>query len=253
MPTTRSIGAEVRRERLLEMLGRDGGIRLELAAESLGVSAMTVRRDLDDLADEGLLRRVRGGAVPAMSARPFGERRNARLGAKSVIAQKAAALVPTSGSIAIDASTTAGGLSSVLNPVDSLTVVTNSYENFLAVAPNPAVSAILTGGEMDMRTGSFVGPIACQGASAVLYRRFFASANAVDALVGSSEVSLLEMQVKRALAVRAQDTVLLVDSSKLDRRSVAVGFDWSEIEVLITELDPSDEKLDRYRDLVQLL
>jgi DeoR family fructose operon transcriptional repressor len=253
MPATRSISAEVRRESLLQMLKRDGGIRLDLAAGDLGVSAMTVRRDLDDLADDGLLRRVRGGAVPSLNARPFGERRAANLQAKAIIAQKAAPLIPSSGAIAIDASTTAGGLASVLAPVESLTVVTNSYENFLSLIPNRAVSAILTGGEIDARTGSFVGPIACQGASAVLYRRFFASANAVDAEAGSSEVSLLEMQVKRVLADRSQETVLLVDSSKLNERSVSVGFAWSEVAMLITELDPADQALDLYRDLVPLL
>ena len=253
MPTSQSIGAKVRREMLLEMLGRDGQIKLDQAAESLGVSSMTVHRDLGGLANQGLLRRVRGGAVPTLSAQPFAKRRDHHLGAKLVIAQKATALVPRSGSIAIDASTTAGGLLSVLNQIDPLTVVTSSYDNLLALAANPAVTAILTGGEMDIRTRSFVGPIACQSASSVFYRRFFSSANALDAVVGSSEVSLLEMQVKRALAERAQDTVLLVDSSKLDQRSISTGFDWSEIEWLVTELDPSDEKLDHYRNRVQLL
>jgi DeoR family fructose operon transcriptional repressor len=257
MATLRSFGAEGRRESLLETLRTTGGIRLELAAEQLGVSVMTIRRDLDELDAEGLLRRVRGGAVPALDARPFSERRGTRLTEKARIAEKAASLVPSSGSIALDASTTAGGLASRLAPLGSLTVATNSYENFAALnqgrGQSKAVSPILIGGELDDRTGSFVGLIACQAAQAMPYSRFFASAYTVDASHGSSEVSLAESQVKRAFADRAREIVLLVDSSKLEQQSVALGFAWSEVSLLVTELDPADSALDAYRGLVELL
>jgi DeoR family fructose operon transcriptional repressor len=253
MATTRSFGAEARREALLDALKRDGGVRLETAAEQLGVSVMTIRRDLDELDAVGLLRRVRGGAIPSLDARPFGERRTTSLPEKARIAEKAASLLASTGSIAIDASTTAGGLAAHLSPLGSLSVATNSYENFAALSQHKAVSPILIGGELDQRTGSFVGLIACQAASSMLYSRFFASSSAVDAANGSSEVSLPESQVKRAFAERARETVILVDSSKLDQQSVAVGFPWSEVALLVTELDPADPRLDAYRDLVELL
>lgn len=253
MAITGGFGAESRRESLLDTLKRDGSIRLELAAEQLGVSTMTVRRDLDEMDAEGILRRVRGGAIPSLDARPFGDRRSTGLAAKTAIAAKAARLLPSSGAIALDASTTAGGLVAHLESIDALTVVTNSYENFASLAQNRTISPILTGGEIDLRTGSFVGPIACQAASSILYSRFFASANAVDSTIGSSEVSLQELQVKRAFADRSDEIVLLVDSSKLDQRSVSVGFAWADVALLVTELDPADPLLDSYRDLVRLL
>ena len=87
----------------------------------------------------------------------------------------------------------------------------------------------------------------------MLYSRFFASAYTVDASHGSSEVSLAESQVKRAFADRAREVVLLVDSSKLEQQSVALGFAWSEVALLVTELDPADSALDAYRGLVELL
>ncbi|WP_374947787.1 DeoR/GlpR family DNA-binding transcription regulator [Agreia sp.] len=253
MATTRGFGAEARRDALLETLRSEGGVRLEPAAERLGVSVMTVRRDLDELDAAGLVRRVRGGAVPALDARPFSERRGTSLAAKARIAEKAAALLPGAGSIAVDASTTAGGLAGHLNPTGPLTVATNSYENFVALNGKAAVSPILVGGELDERTGSFVGLIACQSAQSMLYSRLFASAYSLDAPNGSSEVSLAESQVKRAFAERAREIVLLVDSSKLGQQALAVGFAWHEIGVLVTELDPSDAALDPYRDLVDLL
>lgn len=253
MVIARGVGAESRRESLLETLKRDGSIRLELAAAQLGVSAMTVRRDLDEMDAEGILRRVRGGAIASLDARPFSDRRTTRLAAKSAIVAKAALLLPSAGAIAIDASTTAGGLAGYLYSTEALTVVTNSYENFLALAQNRSIAPILTGGEIDLRTGSFVGAIACQAASSILYSRFFTSANAVDSSVGSSEVSLSELQVKRAFAGRSKEIVLLVDSSKLDQQSISVGFALVDVAVMVTELDPAHPLLDAYRSQVELL
>ncbi|MBF4632822.1 DeoR/GlpR transcriptional regulator [Agreia pratensis] len=253
MATTRSFGAEARRDALLATLSSEGGVRLEAAAEQLGVSVMTVRRDLDELDAAGLARRVRGGAVPAIGARPFSERHGTGRAAKTRIADKAASLLPGAGSIAVDASTTAGGLAAHLAPTGPLTVATNSYENFAALNANKDLSPVLVGGELDDRTGSFVGLIACQAAQSMLYSRFFASAYSLDAPNGSSEVSLAESQVKRAFAERAREIVLLVDSSKLGQQALAVGFAWHEIGILVTELDPTDPTLDPYRDLVELL
>ena len=108
MATNGTLHAEERRGHLLAALERDGAVQLEQIATELGVSSMTVRRDLDDLESEGLLRRVRGGAVSILGPRPFSERRAVRSRAKQAIAEKALALIPSSGAIALDASTTAG-------------------------------------------------------------------------------------------------------------------------------------------------
>jgi DeoR family fructose operon transcriptional repressor len=253
MATSGTLRAAERRASLLARLERDGVVDLEIAAADLGVSSMTVRRDLDDLATDGLLRRVRGGAVAILGARPFNERRAVRASSKQAIADKAMALVPVSGAIAIDASTTAGTIGSRLRDRNGLTVATNSFENFAAMRRIPGVTPVLVGGEAEESTDSFVGLIACQAAASMLYERLFMSATALDPTHGTSEVSLPESQVKRAFATVARETVLCVDSSKLGQRSVALGFPLSEITVMITELKPSDSRLDEYRDLVQLL
>jgi DeoR family fructose operon transcriptional repressor len=252
MATNGTLRAEERRASILSALERDGAVQLEQAAEELQVSAMTVRRDLDDLEAEGLLRRVRGGAVSILGPRPFSERRAVRSRAKQVIAEKAVALIPPSGAIALDASTTAGTIGAAMGPRAGLTVATNSYENFLSIRPLNGVTAVLVGGEAEENTDSLVGLIACQAAASMLYQRFFASASAVDVTHGTSEVSLAESQVKRAFAGAARETVLCIDSSKLGQQSVALGFPLSEISLMITELDPRDSRLDRYRDLVEL-
>lgn len=239
-----------RRSRLLDILGRDGAIRLDPVADELGVSAMTIRRDLADLEAEGLVRRVRGGAVAPVLPRPFGDRMTTRSPAKAAIARKALDLVPAAGAIAVDASTSSGVLVDLIDARD-LVLATNSADTAAAARRRPGVRSILVGGELEERTGSFVGPVACRAAAALGYSRFFTSASAVGA-EGTSEVSLEEAQLKDVFAAASDDTVLLADSSKLGQRAVARALDWDRVDLLVTELDPADARLDPYRDLVDI-
>ena len=241
---------EERRARLLEILARDGALRLDPVAEELGVSAMTVRRDLDDLEAEGLARRVRGGAVAPMLPRPFGERMSTRSASKSLIARKALDLVPPTGAVAFDASTTSGLLLSEVVARD-LVVATNSVDNAATARRRPGVRSVLIGGELDERTGSFVGAIACRAAASLGYARFFTSASAASP-AGTSEVSLEEAQLKGVFAAAADSVVLLLDASKLDRAAIAHGLDWARIDILVTDLDPGDERLAPYRELTEV-
>ena len=244
--------ASERRARLRELLAQDGAIRLESAAEVLRVSAMTVRRDLADLEAEGLVRRVRGGAVAPLLPEPFGARATARASAKAIIAKKAIDLVPLDGAAAFDASTTSNALISLVEARD-LVVATNSLENAAAARRRPGVHSILVGGELEERTGSFVGPVAVLAARSMSYAAFFTSASAVDAEFGPSEVSLTEAQLKSAFSEHAERTVVLADSVKLGRRALARAVEWDAVDLLVTDLDPEDPRLDTYRALVELL
>ena len=241
---------EERRARLLEILARDGALRLDPVAEELGVSAMTVRRDLDDLEAEGLARRVRGGAVAPVLPRPFGERMSTRSAAKATIARKALDLVPDTGAVAFDASSTSGVLLGDVVARD-LVVATNSYDNAATARRRPGVRSILIGGELEERTSSFVGAVACRAAASLGYSRFFTSAAALSP-GGSSEAALEEAQVKEVFASRAEQTILLLDASKLGRTAVAHGLDLGAVDILVTDLDPADPRLDPYRDSVEL-
>lgn len=240
-----------RRAQLLEILERDGVIQLEPVAAELGVSAMTIRRDIQALDAEGVVRRVRGGAVAIVRPRPFDDRAAIRSSAKSVIARKALLMVPDDGAIAVDASTTSGALLGLVNPA-RLLVVTNSIDNAAIARARRGVRAVLLGGELEERTGSLVGPMAEQAARGFAVDRLFTSAAALDASLGTMEVSLEEAAVKQVMATAAARTVVLADSSKLDQQALAVALGWDRVDVLITDLDPMDARLDAYRDLVEL-
>jgi len=247
-----TLAAEERLGWLQQRLGEDGSVTLRAAAEALGVSEMTVRRDLEQLEQRGTARRVRGGAT-AVGPQTFAERHHTSPAAKNRIAAKLAELVPTSAAIAFDASSTVMRLASRLDRARDLTIVTNGLDTFAALRGRPGVTPLLTGGTLDERTGSLVGPIACRTAGQLKVSTFFASAAAIDPTSGALEATLEEADVKRSIASGAERVVLAADASKLAGRAVAVGLAWDQIDVVVTDLAPDDQRLDPYRELADLI
>ena len=241
-----------RLESIRQELDRQGRVRVSDLAAQLNVSEMTVRRDLDMLVDEGAAQRIRGGALAA-GPQSFADRfqRNSR--AKSRVADKLLELVGEGGAIGIDASSTLQRLAVRLGAQRDLTVLTNSPDTFAVLQEHAGVTALLTGGELDKRTGSLVGPMASRAARDLSLRRLFVSAAALDVTVGTTETSLEEADVKLALGEVAAEIIVAVDSSKLGHRSTARTFMLDRVDVLVTDLDPSDHRLDPYRELVRLI
>jgi DeoR family fructose operon transcriptional repressor len=242
-----SIEAVDRLEQIEQRVRTAGRVKIAELASDLAVSAMTIRRDLDALAEQGVVQRVRGGAV-AVGPQPFAERFSRHARAKDRIAAKLVEMVGEGGAIGIDASSTLQRLASRLGPMRDLTLVTNGPDSFLAVQDAPGVTALLTGGQLDRRTGSLVGPMAVRSAREVLLRRLFVSAAALHPEHGTSEATLEEAEVKLALADVAAEVVVALDSSKLGQRAPARGLGPEMATVLVTELDPTDARLDPYRE-----
>jgi DeoR family fructose operon transcriptional repressor len=236
-------------ERLAQIEQRlrdEGAVRIDRLAVEFSVSEMTIRRDLDELEALGVARRVRGGAV-AVGPEPFAERHRHNARAKARIAGKLLQILPDRGTVAFDASTTLYRLAAALNGARDLVVVTNGPDTFQKLTGTSGVLATLTGGTIEPRTGSLVGPLAVRSAEDFMFDAFVCSSAALDPDLGSSEASLEEAEVKRALSRASRRIVLAVDHSKLGTRAQARMFALDEIDVLVTDLDPVDERLDPYR------
>lgn len=255
-----SVDAVERLKRIEERVRVDGVVRVGELALLLDVSEMTIRRDLDMLAEQGVVRRIRGGAV-GVGPEPFADRFTRQVKAKDRIATKLLDLVGDGGAIGIDASTTLQRLTTHLGDpgrarlgedVRDLTVVTNGPETFSALQDLRGITPLLTGGQLDPRTGSLVGPIATRSARSLLLRRLFVSAAAVDPVFGTSEATLEDAEAKLALADVSADVVVAADSSKLGLRAAAHALPPARVSLLVTELDPSDPRLDPYRDLWEI-
>ena len=252
MATRSSIEALARLDNLREELRSSGSVRIAEAARHHDVSQMTIRRDLAELEALGVARRVRGGAV-ATGPIGFDERNLANAQAKGVIAAKLERLIPRRGAVGLDASTTILRLASRIEASHDLTVLTNSVQTFEVLNGLAGISPLITGGYRDSRTGSLVGPLAVNAARGLLLSRCFLSAAAVDAQLGTSEACLEESEIKRAFAASSEEIVLAIDASKLNQRAVAPGLRLTDVDILATELDPADARLDPYRELTTLI
>jgi DeoR family transcriptional regulator, fructose operon transcriptional repressor len=235
-----------------DLIADRGAVRIDELARDFGVSEMTIRRDLDELEALGLARRVRGGAI-ALGPEPWELRHQHNARAKAKIAEKLLPMVPTTGTVAFDASTTIYRLAASIEMARDLVVVTNGWDTFHSMNGTPGVTATLTGGSEEPRTGSLVGPMAIRAAQGFLYDTFFGSAAALDLEFGPSEAALAESEVKRAFCQTSNRIVVAIDHTKLGTRAQARVLDFEQIDLLVTDLDPSDRRLDGYRDLVKII
>lgn len=235
-----------------DLIAERGAVRIDELARDFGVSEMTIRRDLDEMETLGLARRVRGGAI-ALGPEPWEQRHQHNARAKAKIAEKLLPLIPASGTVAFDASTTIYRLAASIETARDLSVVTNGWDTFHSMKGKPGLTALLTGGSEELRTGSLVGPMAVRTAQSFLYDTFFGSAAALDPELGSSEAALAESEVKRAFSQTSSRLVLAIDHGKLGTRAPARVFDFEHVDLLVTDLDPSDALLDPYRALVEII
>lgn len=251
MRVTSSLAVEERRQDMAARLSRDGTLALADEARRFGVHEMTIRRDFEHLESVGLVRRVRGGAV-VTEADAFDLRMRRAQRAKRAIAQKLIPLAPMTGAIAIDASTTLVHFARLVRGSD-LSAVTNGWATFDELRRRPGVRPFLTGGESEELNASLVGSLALRSVEGFHFSTAFLSTTSISPDRGTSEPTLPQVDVKKAMVAVADRVVLAVDSSKLATTSAIRGLAFSDIDVMVTELDPCDARLDPYRGAIDLL
>ncbi|MET9698526.1 DeoR/GlpR family DNA-binding transcription regulator [Streptomyces sp. NPDC006529] len=245
-----SLLAHQRRAHILEEVRRRGGVRVNELTRSLHVSDMTVRRDLDALAREGLLLKVHGGAVlggePSSHEPGFDAKSQWERAAKDSIAKAAAALVAPGSAVALCAGTTTHALARELSEIPGLTVVTNSIrtaEVFEAARLGGGASAttvLLTGG---IRTPSdaLVGPVADRAIRSLHVDLLFVGCHGLGTATGLTTPNLAEAETNRTFLRSARRTVLLADRTKWTMVGLTTFATLDQIDVLVTDALPPDE------------
>lgn len=247
--------ADERRERILEHVRVRGSAKVTQLTEELGVSDMTVRRDLAWLDSQGLLEKVHGGAVRARSADEpeFSVTSAQQLAAKQAIARAAAALVRPGDSVAMSAGSTTAALARVLSEVDGLTVITNSLaaeEELYRGGGSSTVS--LVGGERTP-SNALVGPFAARALEGISVDWLFLGAHSATIGHGLATPNLAEAHINRLLVGCALRTVAVFDHTKWGVRSLATFAEWPRIHAVVTDADedlPRDELAQRVESVV---
>lgn len=246
MTVSSTLNAEARRASMAEELNKHGELQLHVASDRWQVHPMTIRRDFDTFVRAGLARRVRGGVV-TLGADDFSQRKNQHVDAKRVIADKLRRLIRPNTAIGMDSSTTIYRLAEQLTGADGNSIVTNGLRAFQSLHGRDGVKVYLTGGEREEQNLSLVGSLAELCVAQFNLDTCFLSTMSIDPEFGTSESTLDQVAFKKAMTGAAQDVILAVDSSKFETRSRFRSLPLTSIDVLVTELDPSNPQLDPYR------
>ncbi|MES3024167.1 MAG: DeoR/GlpR family DNA-binding transcription regulator [Pseudomonadota bacterium] len=209
-----------RKKTILAILKKTGHVEAKTLAADFAVSEDTVRRDLRELAAEGQLQRVHGGAMRASPAvADLAQRQAISSSGKAAIAAAAAGLVSAGQLIILDGGTTCAELARQL-PLDMpLTVATHSPSIALALAGHAQIEVILIGGRLYRHSMVAVGAGALEALRHIRADTYFMGVTGVHPEAGYSTGDLEEAHIKRALSAHAAETVVLASSEKLNAAS----------------------------------
>jgi DeoR/GlpR family transcriptional regulator of sugar metabolism len=232
--------AGARRAALHRIIGERGFVSVADVAREIGISEMTVRRDLEALERDGLVQRSHGGAVPVpaptvIPTEPsYAARRDLNREAKQRIAAAAAAMVRAEEAIGLDAGSTVAYLAAELAGREALEIVTNSLQTILAM-PQPILPEVfLLGGRLRPREGSLCGGITRQQLSGHWMDRVFIGVCGIDEN-GVYDYSPEDSEVKSVFMQQAKTVTVLCDSSKFGRRSFVRVCGFEAIDSIVTD------------------
>lgn len=240
--------AAERREALLALLEHDGKIVAKDAAASLGVSEDSIRRDLRDLAADGLCQRVYGGALPVSPAMAdYTGRQSVSVDGKRKVAEVAAALVLPGSTILLDGGTTALAVTAALPRDIAITVITHSPTVAAALVEHPTAEVLLLGGMLFKHSAVTCGAAAVESASRVRADQFFLGVTGVHPEAGLTTGDADEAAMKRVLAGRAAETYVLGSAEKIGAASPYTVLPFEEVRGIITDA-PESALLDGIRE-----
>lgn len=241
--------SEQRLRYVVEELARAGRVGVTELARSTGASEMTVRRDLDLLQSQGLVRRVRGGAVGVAlrgEVIPFALRAKQGREVKSRIGTAVAELVSDGEAVALDNGTTCLAVARALagRPI---TVMPLSLHSAVVLGESARTKLILPGGEVSSPELASYGALAEAGVRGIHFDTAVISSCAALPAHGLTTNTLADAAMKRALVESAARVVLAIESAKLQRTAMVTVAALDAVDVLVTDADADADALESYR------
>ncbi|MEE1755319.1 DeoR/GlpR family DNA-binding transcription regulator [Streptomyces sp. SP18CS02] len=255
MSDNQNLLAEQRRALILDEVRRRGGVRVNELTRKLNVSDMTVRRDLDALARQGVVEKVHGGAVPVAEASThepgFEAKSSLELLAKEDIARAAATMAVPGSAIALSGGTTTYALAQHLLDVPDLTVVTNSVRvadvfhtaqrTDPAGAPRPGAATVVLTGGVRTPSDSLVGPVADQAIRSLHFDVLFLGVHGISVEAGLSTPNLAEAETNRRFVRSARRVVVVADHTKWGTVGLSSFARLDEVDTLVTDAGLTDD------------
>ncbi|MDP4150005.1 MAG: DeoR/GlpR family DNA-binding transcription regulator [Bacteroidota bacterium] len=238
---------EERLEFIINQLRSNQSVKLGALSEALRVSEDTIRRDIEGLAKNGLLTKVRGGAIPhSPNAHSFGERIHASEKEKEIIARKALSLIRPGQTLLLDGGTTTYALAGLLDM--PLTIITNNIPAAALLAGRKNMEVIIAGGRIlpDSRVTAGAHAISLFEESHVDI--CFIGVCSLHHEIGVSSIDYFECEMKRAMVRCSDQVVALTGHAKIGTAETYKICPIDTLDYIVTEIDPGDELFGPYRD-----
>ncbi len=241
-----------RREQILGLVQRHRAVHVAELSTALGVSPQTVRRDINFLADGGVVRRRHGGAALAdpHSNLAYDERRTTNVEAKRAIASLAAGMIPSGATLFISVGTTPAMVAQALRRHTDLTVITNNLHAAMALAHDRSNRIILPGGDVRLPDCDLLGDHVVQQFAG--YRAEFAvfGVGGIAEDGGLLDFHRAEVEVREQMRRNSRTSVLVADRTKFGRAAPAVGGNLFDVHRIVVDL-PADGPFARLLEAAQ--
>lgn len=241
--------AEERQEKIRKLVNEKGRVLVNELCEIFNASAVTIRRDLLLLEKKGAIKRTHGGAITQKtlySGLAFTEKEKIKINEKERIGSYAAGLVQQGDVIIIDPGSTTLKFVQNLKGMKDITVITNSLRVAIELAKSE-IKIILTGGEMNSDHFSLFGPLANNILQSLSADKLFMGVDGIDLKAGLTTPNIFEAKTICEMMECACEKILLTDSSKFGRRSLAVINKVSSLDKIITDDGLDKEEVEKYQ------
>lgn len=244
--------AEDRYKCILEILGKDNSVKVSHLMKIFKVSIETVRRDLEYMEKQGLLRRVYGGAVLSKlgsTSKAFSDREKEYTNEKKQIARIAMRYIEEGQSIALDSGTTTLEVARELkNHFQNLTILTNSVLLANELSSSTKYTIILTGGILKSDEFSLVGPIAQEVIGRFHFDKAFVSVSGVSLTGGITDCILEGIDIQRSFLAASDESIILCNSQKFDCISLSKICDIDRVNLIVTDRGLPEPFYKKYSD-----
>ena len=246
-----------RRAQILRMIEEKGQVKVATLSKIHNVSEVTIRNDLAQLEEKGLLIRARGGAFRAQRVGldyALNEKANKHLKEKQAIGKATAAIISEGETIILDSGTTTMEVARHLVTLKDLTVITNALNIALELAQHPQIKIIIPGGFLRDNSLSLVGPIAESSIQNYYCDKFIMGVDGIDASYGVSTPNVEEAHLNKLMIDISREVIVVTDSSKFMHRSLAFIAPMQKIHKVITDSHIPTEERQRLENAgIQLL
>ncbi|OQA47581.1 MAG: HTH-type transcriptional repressor GlcR [Chloroflexi bacterium ADurb.Bin325] len=248
-----------RRQEILGRVSQAGRVAVIELSQEFGVSEVTIRGDLQALADDNLIVRTHGGAIPATASLPvlsLGQRLQQQVQQKAHIGAAAARLVADGDAIILDSSSTALAIAGNLKAHRYVTVITNGLAVAQELLDAAGVTVVVIGGTVRKDTASIVSTGGLDMLRRFNIQKGFFGAHGVSLAEGLTDVSAEEAEIKRPLVAMCRTVVAVFDATKWGRVGLASFADISQVAHIITDTYAPAELVARIRqagvDVIQV-